>query len=397
MVKTMIFYLLKIEKKIGEIREKYRSSPTKVNTSKEARELEELFCKAFGFECCQFTVDMSSLHNACTLPISIADFGKTDRLVQSSASGLKFKKEAKAYVFITVTKGLFFSSEYTDGEVMAIIMHEVGHNFQHVLSPSSRTIRNVNNVLLWVFNPISMTMYGPLRDKYSHIIGKIREDSPGMVNAWYTMKSIVGTITGVGYTILRIMSNFSMLMNPLASFAQLPEALLRNMIGSLVSFLPLKYKDESISDAFSSAYGYGPELSTAFEKMKRNSNGMVADQIYRDSIVGAYFDLCLIPNKIIADIVDPHPNTVARIYSQYELLEKELMNGSLNPRMKAQIKDDMKSIKQTLEAYVDLEDQGYLFSNAIDKALIDYCKGDIRNGFANRVGSEFDSVDKSLR
>lgn len=102
--------MLEIEKKVGEIRKKYFSSQTKVNTSPEIRELEKLLCDEFGFEDCQFYIDMSALHNAYTIPVSVADIGhKRDKLVTSSADGLKYKKEAKAYIFISVTRGLFFS------------------------------------------------------------------------------------------------------------------------------------------------------------------------------------------------------------------------------------------------------------------------------------------------
>lgn len=389
--------LLKIEKKIGEIRQKYNSNPSKVNSAKEREELEELFCKAFGFEGCQITVDMTGLQNACTIPISLTDLGSSDKLITTSSSGVKFKKEAKAYVFITITKGLLFSFDYSDGEITAIIMHEIGHNFQSALSPDNRTIRNVNNILLWIFNPITVTLHGPLRDKYSHLIQRMRSDNPGVVNAYYGFKNIVMTIAGIGYTALRIMSNFSMLMNPIAVLSRIPQTVLQNLYGSLLSFIPLKYRDESIADAFSSAYGYGPELASAFQKMKRASNGMIADKIYRDSFVGAYFDLMTIPDKIISNIFDPHPNTIARLYNQYDMLEKELLNGNLNPKMRAQVKKDLEGVREMMDAFLDMEDQGYFFSNALDKTLLDFCNGDIRNTFARKTASDFDKIDKQYR
>lgn len=389
--------LLKIEKKIGEIRQKYSHNPSKVNTSKEREELEKLFCETFGFEECQFTVDMSGLPNACTIPISITDFGSSDKLISTSSSGIKFKKEAKAYVFITITKGLLFSFDYTDGEIVAVLMHEVGHNFQGALSPNNRTIRNVYNIIAWIFSPIEVILYVPLRDKYSHLIKRVRSDNPDIVNAYYGFKNIVMTIAGAGFTVLGIIANFSMLMNPIAVLSKIPQRILKKIYGSLFSFIPLKYRDESIADAFSSAYGYGPELASAFQKMKRASNGIIADKIYRDSFVGAYFDLMTIPYKIISNIFDPHPNTIARLYNQYDLLEKELLNGNLNPKMRAQVKKDLEGIKEMMDAFLDMEDQGYFFSNALDKVLLDFCNGDIRNVFARKTASDFDKIDKMYR
>lgn len=389
--------LLAIEKKIGEIRMKYRATPNKVNSSKEVSELEELFCKAFGFAECQFTVDMSGLHNACTIPVSITDMGKTDSMITTSASGIKFKKEANAYMFITVTKGLLFSSEYTDGEIVAVIMHEVGHNFQGALAPSMRTTRNINNILLWIFNPISMLFYGPMKGKYTNLVNKLRSDNAGMVNAWYGFKNVVTTIAGIGYTAYSIFSNICLMMNPIGVIPALIKKIPSQVLGSIINFLPLGYRDETVADSFSTAYGYGPELSSAFQKMKRADGGMVSDKIFRDSFVGAYFDLCMLPFKIMSNCFDPHPNTIARLNNQYEMLEKELLKADLKPKMKAQIRKDLKDIGETMDAFLDAEDQGYFFSNALDRAMLDMCGGDIRKGFGKNTPAEFDMIDKMYR
>ncbi len=391
--------MLEIEKKVGEIRKKYFSSQTKVNTSPEIRELEKLLCDEFGFEDCQFYIDMSALHNAYTIPVSVADIGhKRDKLVTSSADGLKYKKEAKAYIFISVTRGLFFSYAYTDGEITALIMHEVGHNFQSVISnPVCRTVRTVNNVLRWVMIPFLCVATGPLRDKFMHLIKEVRNNASWAVEGFNALQVIVMTVAGIWITFGRIFTNIMSMLNPLGSLAKMPIKMLLSLKSQSNFFLPLSYRDESVADNFSTAYGYGPELSTALNKMKQNSGGMIADQMFRDSLFGAYFDLVSLPDKVITNIFDPHPNTIARMKEQYEMLEKELLNSSLKPSMKAQIKKDMKDIEKTMEAFTEFEDGGYFFSNLLDKFLLKFVKGDIRSMLSKGTEEELDKIDKMYR
>lgn len=391
--------ILKIEEKIGEIRKKYKSSQHKVNSSKEVKELEAMLCKEFGFADLQFTIQMVPLHNAMTIPISIADISqKRATLISTSNNGIRYKPEAKAYIVVSVTRGLFFSFEYTDGEIAALIMHEIGHNFQSVISnPITRTVRSINNIIRWCLVPFLILAVGPLRDKWMYLINQLRTKSPEVVNAFDGCSIFAVTIASLGIGIKQIFGNALMMLNPLAGFAKLPITILKSLKNNTNLLLPLSYRDEVIADEFSTAYGYGPELASALTKIKRNSGGAITTQIYRDSILGPYFDLCMIPEKLISNIFDAHPNTVARMRDQYDMLEKELLNGDLKPSMKAQIKKDMKEIKALLDAFTDFEEAGFFFSNAIDKVFLKFFKGDIRNIFAAGVTDDFDKIDKTYR
>ena len=49
-------------------------------------------------------------------------------------SYFKFKKEAGYAAIVCIYAGLIFNPNYSTEEIMAIIMHEIGHNFQEAIS-----------------------------------------------------------------------------------------------------------------------------------------------------------------------------------------------------------------------------------------------------------------------
>lgn len=395
----------KIEEKIGEIRTKYATDQMKTNTAKEKEELEDLFCEAFGFACCSIHVDPSALYNACTIPISssVLDFRDLRKhIVSKNGKGLKYKKEANIYLIMRITKGLLFSTNFTDAEVTAILLHEVGHNFQTAMSGTSMALNNISKALGILYAPIVILMEpqaGPFRNKYTDIIKAIDRDFKGFANAYHMIKNIITSIAGYGYAILAIIGNISSMLNPVGVFQQIPKQLLMTFL-TTVGLDPLGFisgvKDETVADAFCSAYGYGVELSSALKKIEKASGGFVPDQIFRDgALIGSYFDLIMLPSKIISNAFDPHPNTIARIDEQQKYLSEELLRNEKNPKMKKELQKQISEINKIMDKYLDAEDSGFFFSNAYDKILLMLFGGDLRSTIlAKGTNDEFDKAQE---
>lgn len=87
----------------------------------------------FGFKYCDFNLSNDSLANAYCFPIStgICTGAVTfqDKLRQTK-EGLKAgEKMSGCSVYIRATTGLWCNQDITDAEVLAVILHEIGHNF----------------------------------------------------------------------------------------------------------------------------------------------------------------------------------------------------------------------------------------------------------------------------
>ena len=391
--------LLAIEKKIGEARIKYNNNRMKFNTSPERTELENMFADAFGFKCCNFIIQPSMLHNAYTIPVSSAVFDFRDYskyIVSKTGKGIKYTKDANVYLIINVTKGLFFNNLYTDGEVLAIILHEIGHNFQTAISGKCRTLLITNKILNLLLFPIMIIQYpesAPWRNLYIDFKKYIDKNFSGLVHVLWIIKSIINTIVGIGYTGLAILSNIAAMMNPLTVIQNIPNVMMEKISNVFTMFGG--YKGEAISDSFVSAYGYSTELSSALMKIEKNSAGFVANSIFREMPgIGAYFDLINIPTKIITNIFDPHPNTIARLNNQYDYIYTEMMKMNTTPAMKKELQAQLKEIQTTMDKFLDAESNGFFFSNRLDKWLLTCFGGDIRNATAKGNNEEFDQATK---
>lgn len=387
---------LKIEQKIEEIRNKYSTKQMKINTAPEREQLEDLFCEAFGFACCSIMCKPSPLYNVCTIPVSsiIFDFKDYNSYLDISNKKIKYKKSANVYVIIQITKGLLFSDQFTAGEVTAILLHEVGHNFQTAISGKAKSLNMINKIFNVILSPILLIAHpsvGPFRNQYVELIKKVNKDWKGAADAYWAVNNFLTTIVGIGIGALGFLSNISMMMNPIAVLQQIPQKIL-NKLNLDIIFLPSGIKGEAVSDAFATMYGYGPELASALKKIEKASGGYLPDQITRDTFLGTYFDLITLPNKIIFNIFDPHPNTIARLKSQYDYINEELSKGDYNPKMKKELQKQLKEIDATMNKFLDAEDSGFFFSNQYDKVMLMMFGGDLRSGLAKGTNEEIDQA-----
>lgn len=388
-----------IEKKIGEIRSKYQTNQMKANTSKEKADLEDMLCDAFGFKCCSLHIDPTPSYNAYTYPISSSVFDFRDfrkLIVSKNGVGVKYKPEANIYLIVAVTKGLMFSSLFSDAEVTALILHEIGHNFQTAMSGKCRNLNMINkafNLLLAPIIILTNPQSGPFRNNYIDFIKKIEKDFTGFADCYWMIKNLVITALSIGVGALMFISNITVMMNPLAVIQSIPREIMSRLNIDLL-FLPAGVKSEIVSDAFATAYGYGAELSSGLSKIERTSGGVTPNQLIRDiPFIGSYFDLLNLPSKLICNVFDPHPNSIARMKNQLDYAKQELVSKETNPKMKKELQKQISEIERTMDKYLEIEEgDGFMFSKGLDTAMLGAFNGDIRNAMAKGTNQEFDQA-----
>lgn len=388
-----------IELKIGEIRDKYKTSQMKANTCKEKAELEDMLCSAFGFECCSFHIHPTVSYNAYTYPISSSVFDFRDfrkLIVSKNGVGVKYKPEANIYLIVSVTKGLMFSSLFTDAEVTALILHEIGHNFQTAMSGKCRNLNMINkafNLLLAPIIILTNPQSGPFRNNFVDFIKKIEKNFKGFADCYWMIRDLVTSAISIGVGALMFISNITVMMNPIAVIQSIPRDILSRLNLNLL-FLPAGLKSEIVSDAFASSYGYGSELSSALAKIERSSGGITPNQLIRDiPFIGSYFDMLNLPSKLICNVFDPHPNSIARMKNQLDYAKQELVSKETNPKMKKELQKQISEIERTMNKYLEIEEaDGFMFSKSLDTAMLGAFNGDIRNAMAKGTNEEFDQA-----
>ena len=403
--------LLSIEKKIGNLRKKYKNTPENINSSKELIDISNDFADLFGFKEFYLSVKMEGVMNAATYPIDLCiGSGNPAKWVKVSKDGFRYSKEAGYVSVIYVNKGLIFDSDITDGEIVAIILHEIGHNFQSSLNGIVRGFSYVNQVINVILLPIIILqsipsgqfqtpymMFKSTRKLFVDTINSLKKNHPEMVKAYNACSNLINTMLGLIGVSLDSYAIVTMMLNPIAAIQSVVSTLIRKIanptFASEISNIIIGVKKESLSDNFVSTYGYGAELSSGLRKMKDKDMGYIDRTIFRNmGFIGQYMDLLLLPQKVLLGMLDPHPTTEFRINDQIKYLERELQKEKLPPSIKKEIKSQISEIKKQIDLYTDSKQKGFFFTNKVAQMTLAMCGGDFRGFVAHGNGEDFDKL-----
>ncbi len=357
----------------------------KLSTSKDVLEFNRVMEKMFGFKTFSLQVQMVPFINAFTYPISF----KLDTVISSSTRYIRKTKEGYKFInadyntMIYVTSGLMCHKEYNERDIMAILLHEIGHNFSFALNKGagifgyfgkfSMLLDQLQSYMFsWIYtdedNELLTKVYynDPEKTKFYKLVEHLKKKDNMIINlssifmkplSFLIYIGLVGATYGLEYTgiptILRLLHrNVS------------PIGLMEQMYG---------YNDEKIADNFATMYGFGPE-SAKFEEsiFRMNHKG-------KYKFVNMTIELLAAPIMFIFYSGDPHPENLARILDQINILEIELEKEDVDPKMKKQIKEDIKQCRKYLDKfYKTAEKYGGKFYKDFYKLMEELFGGDWR-------------------
>lgn len=275
-------YLIQAEKVLGEFREKYRDDQRRANSSPDILEFNRLIEKAFKFECFCLNIEYSGLFNACTIPFSTCIDAPSYKGMKANEIGFNYDYTKGSSVIVWINSGLLFSKEFTDAEIMAIILHEIGHNFQTAMSPMARGYSYIQRAIGIIYMPIillrnpaqGLAMTTVTRRWYTDILEKWREEDNDFFNFLNTFKWIWSKVIGIIGLPLHFLGMIArMLKGP-----TIPIPGVQNIADMLVG-IP-GFKGETIADNFPTMYGYGPDLASSMNKMKYLAGGAPGRENY---------------------------------------------------------------------------------------------------------------------
>lgn len=354
--------LLEIEEQIGRVRENIGFFKN-INQSKEVLTLNRLIEKQFGPEICAFKIYASNIQNAYTCVIGkrfdIAQEVKmSEMVVADKQNGYRFKPGNNFCLLVNVAYGLIADTNYTDAEILAIILHEIGHNFAdciyNKIEIDNRNIMNsIREIILRtriakIFSIIGIPM--AIRDelmlrdlnnknqnekekKYqSRKPGRIRAIINGMIGKCSDFNSFVnGICTRLFHR--GDIKNDKRIMD-LKGYKQQARA-------------SLNRQNEVIADKFAGIYGYGPDQATALLKLEDSPSN---SEKFVNKLGGFGRKANEEYNDLMRDIndYDCHPNMIQRIYEEIKLLENEIAKEDVDPRMKKVIQDQLNQLKEII-------------------------------------------------
>lgn len=358
--------LIKAEKALGEYRAKYMNEyrDPRCKSDPSLKKYCKIMEDEFGFGCFAVDIELVEVTNAMTLPVGKAiDLAPQCRLKKNlivDSSGYKYRKEADYYYYMSVFSGLIFNPEFTDEEVQAVIMHEVGHNFYTVSNSFALYTSDAIFFTSMIGSIMSNIISGRVDEAISTImniagatnvakkvnvsISKIVEKSPELC-------VVVGVVSVFKGALLDLNVNLSTIINWVMGIANIPSRVISNLISYILN--PTGYADEKFADNFATMYGYGPDLVSALEKMDAMGMNIAVKKIIRSNpLLNAIDYLYSTPVEIISSVMDPHPYFIERARDQQRYLERELSKSDIDPRMKKRLSDNSKELNNQIDDFV---------------------------------------------
>ena len=352
--------LLEIEKQIGIIRQNALKRFSDINRSEEVLKLNRLFEKQFGMDCFSLHIDKNDVINAYTVPIGMRfDIALNDNIAKkveaTKEGGYRFKPNNGLCIICNVYYGLIKQESITDAEILAIILHELGHNFADAFNKQIE-VMNRNTASLIYYSIIYNAVIGTL---LSFVIGgiiiiptaisRIRDNSNSVIiekEKKTRKRYIVSFFDGVQSHFQDMGDFVSEVTNRLFGKWKLK---LYKRVYELTKQDKYVKKDpnrfnEVIADKFAGVYGYGPEQASALMKMEKipTKAEKFVEWLPGGDLTNQKF------NEIVKDFYrfDCHPHIIQRINEEIKLLNYELDKSDLDPKLVRAMREQVKELER---------------------------------------------------
>lgn len=350
--------LTKMEKLFGELRSHHEYNEVTYNTDPITKEISLLFEEIFGFNSFQLIIEQSQLPNAFTAALSSKiDAWNYKKCVKKTNEGLQFTPQAKVNVVAYITTELIQDSNFTDREIVAVLLHEIGHNFSDSINNTLGIFSNFKKILYipTLINPVNIKhLSNTVTGGVTKFNDYMRKNFPGLVDAFNALKMFLGFLDyiyiNVNYVVALLPGNF--INNLINQFNNIIRKITHNPVSFITNIIFNFFgkEDEYTSDAFVAMYGYGPDLSSALLKLGRDNMLVVADVMKSTKIGALYYSFTIESVQFIAGLIsDNHPSTANRLLNVLDLLEQEYDKPYINPKTKKAIKEDIDEIKKLID------------------------------------------------
>lgn len=365
--------LLAAEHQLDTFRKKYMGRYVmnmRVNSDPDLLEFDRMMEDIFGFGCFTIHVHNEMLANAFTMPIDFR-IDVDSSAILADERGFKFNKNMDYACICGIYSGIIFNDQFTTPEVMAIILHEIGHNFNSAINKKSGVIVDFYKTLefcinLMYFNVPALVKGTNAYRKFVDKTGKKWRTEDKMPIVVYDAFNQVVNFAKAGMTtlsdIIRVFSLGSLtLISALYNFGMTIIKNINNIPQLVISIFgkKLMYNSELSADNFVTMYGYSSELGTALNKLggKEGASASAVMGVFdKIPVVSTAMHFVEFPVYILFGLLDEHPNDMARIKDQMDMLNYELSKEDIDPKMKSIMKQDLALCNEALLALTDISE-----------------------------------------
>lgn len=331
-----------------------------------------------------FTIISSTLLKYVQLAGST--FGKSSE--GKVTMGIEFDKNHKGIVFkpgafyaLRMFLGIDLFLDYGDlsltaEEIMAVIMHEIGHNFYvgpinefSILAIEMLTAGDIVHILMGEVSFAGITASSIIIDKY--ISDDIKKGIIQITNFGKMIFDPIFNLMRIAYSVKTLVTIYKIFTGSVIFMLNIIGIARRTVISAL------KYDDEKYADAFAAAYGYAEPLSSSLFKISKVRFRKMPTPVNKS--LTAFCQVAQMPFAILFFLTDCHPNNLARLDNNIKYLENSASSIS-NKVVQKQYLDDIKKLKQMRE---DIRKNAYPLtgvSTALQARIADFTNiSDVRN------------------
>lgn len=390
--------LIAAEKVLEVLLTEVRQNPLNDYTNHSlSRKFSELICKQFGFK--QVIISWKRtprvMANAMTFfSLDVVTDKYNDFRIIDKSHGL-YDRSHNHVVYMVISSTMISQSGITAEELMAIIMHELGHNFDKSVYACLNVGFSLFTSLCRIFagDTSAIINVGSMLNPGKQIGGGIASGIEEIKDAFSPLKSLSMALKKFMDWFMR---GFEYLTAPLAILT-MPLALLCSPLSHLTT-TPTR-KMEEFADSFATAYGYGPALASGLNKLE-STNIILYDKKPRlTGIRKTLGDLAMAQRYIMSVTMNPdHGSNDTRIRSNIDMLKKDLAREDYPATVKAEIMKQIAEMEKAYDQYMVLDrekGQGRIthfmrqFFSSIFKGRSDY----IAKLFPENTVNRFESTE----
>lgn len=328
-----------MQKQFSVIRNKLINKPFSptINLDPDIIKFNRIVEKIFGFHSFALNIQPDHTINAYAIPVDVYLTDEEKMKIRSSllANPTGFKYNANTMgvsisLIIAINLGLMESTRYTDEEIVAIMLHEIGHGFfEAVVDPDGEytVAKKLVASLSYALGCAKMHV------KYG------KEVTGDMVDR--ELHRISGYIGNLRSNIIRLSSK--------AKKRVFRESMSDNMVKKRLS-----YTNEKFADTFAAMFGYGTEIHSALTKITKDAYDTIIGVKKYPKIVETIKMYKIYIDDLIAyafNAQDEHPEHLARVKTSVDYIKRELSKEGLDPKIKNQLIEQLNSLNKLIEDY----------------------------------------------
>lgn len=344
---------------IHNIREEYRAKGN-ISVLKTTKVFESHVEEMWGFKAFLFDIYISSTPNAYTMCAGSCIDSNLETAIECTSKGYRFSKGSNISAVTRIATSLLADDEISDEEILAIILHEIGHSFAERSQKINIAMESTRKSILLIrlfqlimqvltLNPFNMVLafkeflssYSVMNTLYTKL-DKIMKSIPGLRHLKMSKEALTAFITdAINNWLINLSRNSytnSTYENVKKQKKQAEDMVAKNKMGDQ---LAAQRTMERLSDDFANMYGFGAQIASGLIKMGNPYRyGAMAEH--------SVTDLQKKIDSTVLDIyaaADAHPGNCDRVLAMIDGLEEDYKTLKVDPKIKKEMKKDIDALK----------------------------------------------------